>query len=72
MLNPPTSILIFLAVFFIALCAFAIHIFLQHQPTSRQQHVNIGPFFTIHWNNLDATIDEENPLIELDNLPDPT
>ena len=72
MSNPPTSVLIFLGIFFLALCALTVHIFLRHQPTSPPQHVDVGPLSTIRWNNPNATIDKENPPIELVNLPDPT
>ena len=72
MSNPPTSVLIFLGIFFITLCALAVHIFLRHQPTSPPRHMDVGPLSTIRWNNPNATIDEENPPIELVNLPDPT
>ena len=72
MLNPPTSVLIFLSIVFIALCALAVHIFFRHQPTSPPRHVDVGPLSTIRWNNPNTTVDEENPPIELVNLPDPT
>ena len=72
MSDPSTPVLIFLAIFFLTLCALAVHGLLRHQPTSSQWHINIGPLSTIRWNNPNATIDEENPPIELDNLPDPT
>ena len=72
MSDPSTPVLIFLAIFFSVFVALAIHGFLRHQPTSSRRHVDVGPLSTIRWNNPNATIDEENPPIELDDLPDPT
>ena len=72
MSNPSTPVLIFLGVFFLILLTLAAHSFLRHYPNSSPPQTDFGHLSTIRWNNPNATINEENPPIELNNLPDRT
>ena len=70
MSDPSTPVLIFLAVFFFVLLALTVHSFLHHYPNSSTRQTDFGHLSTIQWNNPNITVDEENPPIELNNLPD--
>ena len=72
MSDPSTPVLIFLGVFFLVLLALAVHSFLHHHPNSSLPRTDFGHLSTTQWNNPNITINEDNPPIELNNLPDRT
>ena len=72
MSDPSTPVLIFLGVFFLVLLTLAVHSFLHHYPNSSSPQTYFGYLSTIRWNNPNTTVNEENPPIKLNNLPDPT